>query len=68
PFELHSTLVLLAVFTFFLGESSWISIFSLRLSLFDIASLVLVPFSTLDMLISAAKLFLELKRMDTQTT
>lgn len=68
PFELHATLVLLAVITFFLGDGSWISISSYRLSLFDIASLILVPFSTIDMVISATKLFLELKRMDAQAS
>jgi len=68
PFELHSTLVLLGILTFFLGESSWISVSVFRLSLFDIASIILVPFSTIDMLISATKLFLELKRMDAQAS
>jgi phosphatidylglycerophosphate synthase len=64
PFEFHALLVFLAGLTFFLGDGSWVLVSGYRLSFFDISILILAPFSFMELLISATKLFWELKRLD----
>ena len=60
-------LVLLAISTFFLGPDSWFTFWGVKLSLFDLATIVIVPFSAIDLLISTTKLFFVLKKMDSES-